>query len=229
MSSPHGGSSDSEPEDPSTTPKPSDSTPGPSANVEGKPSEQPEGSSIKEKLKKAGIVAGVALVAGAAAFASAPVALAAVGFTSSGVAAGSLAAAYQATLGGFIAKSSVLALLQSFGTAGIPAAVQTGIAAVAATGTGGVTALFQKVADWNREKGSEKGTNEENGSGETEAEATGEASEENDAKETEAASRPEIQKDNCTHNGIESKGSNVESRDVKSAENAEGQETCRQN
>ncbi|KAL3208804.1 hypothetical protein MRX96_038825 [Rhipicephalus microplus] len=70
-----------------------------SANVEGKPSEQPEGSSTKEKLKKAGIVAGVALVAGAAAFASAPVALAAVGFTSSGVAAGSLAAAYQATLG----------------------------------------------------------------------------------------------------------------------------------
>ncbi|KAH7994205.1 hypothetical protein HPB51_026452 [Rhipicephalus microplus] len=163
MSSPHGGSSDSEPEDPSTTPKPSDSTPGQSANVEGKPSEQPEGSSdtlmkdlisvlqglVRDTIFAWGSVTITVFkcmtklrqVAGAAAVAIAPVALAAVGFTSSGVAAGSLAAAYQATLGGFIAKGSVFALLQSFGAAGIPAAVQTGIAAIGAAGAGGVTAL----------------------------------------------------------------------------------------
>ncbi|XP_075726226.1 uncharacterized protein LOC119179083 [Rhipicephalus microplus] len=99
---PHDGSSDSESEDSSKTSKPSNSTPGPSGH--GKPSMQPEGSSTKEKLKKASMVAGVAIVAGAAAVAVAPLALAAVGFTSSGVAAGSMAAAYQATLGGVIAK-----------------------------------------------------------------------------------------------------------------------------
>ncbi|KAL1416262.1 hypothetical protein MTO96_006380 [Rhipicephalus appendiculatus] len=140
---PHGETSDSESEDSGKTSKPSDLTPGPSANGNGKPSKKPDDSSTKEKLKMAAIVAGVAALVGAAAVVAAPVALAGIGFTSSGVAAGSMAAAYQATLGGFIAKGSVFAVLQSFGAAGIPAAVQGGIAAAGATVGGGITALFR--------------------------------------------------------------------------------------
>ncbi|XP_037525220.1 uncharacterized protein LOC119402169 isoform X2 [Rhipicephalus sanguineus] len=57
---PHGDTSDSECEDSGKTSKPSNSMPGRSANGNAKPSKQPGGSSIKKKLKTAGIVVGVA-------------------------------------------------------------------------------------------------------------------------------------------------------------------------
>ena len=59
-------------------------------------------------------------VAGAVGVVVAPVALTAAGFTSAGVAAGSLAAATQSAIyGGYVASGSVFALAQSAGAAGI--------------------------------------------------------------------------------------------------------------
>ncbi|KAL3207733.1 hypothetical protein MRX96_039551 [Rhipicephalus microplus] len=187
---PHDGSSDSESEDSSKTSKPSNSTPGPSGH--GKPSMQPEGSSTKEKLKKASMVAGVAI------------ALAAVGFTSSGVAAGSMAAAYQATLGGVIAKGSTFALLQSAGAAGLSAATQ------------------------------EERTDGENGSGGTKTGAKAEARKGSQWRKTcqgslERESTQKKKKDSCTENGAESRICGVQWSDVKSPGNAEGLESSRQN
>lgn len=224
---PHGDTSDSECEDSGKTSKPSNSMPGRSANGNAKPSKQPGGSSIKKKLKTAGIVAGVAVVAGAAAVVAAPIALAAVGFTSSGVAAGSMAAAYQATLGGVIAKGSVFAVLQSCGAAGIPATAQAMVAAGGATVGGGIATVSQKFADWKQAKDSRKGTDGRGGSGGintgAEAKACKGANGEEGAKGTGKGSRLKNEKDNCTENGVESDRKNVKSSD------AEGQETCRQN
>lgn len=224
---PHGDTSDSESEDSGKTSKPSNSMPGPSANGNAKPSKQPEGSSTKKKLKAAGIVAGVAVVAGAAAVVAAPVALAAVGFTSSGVAAGSMAAAYQATLGGVIAKGSVFAVLQSCGAAGIPAAAQAMVAAGGATVGGGIAKVSQKFADWKQAKNSGKGTDRRGFSGGlntgAKAKACKGANGEEGAKGTRKGSRLKNEKDNCTENGLEYDRKNVKSSD------AEGQETCRQN
>ncbi|KAL1469710.1 hypothetical protein MTO96_040911, partial [Rhipicephalus appendiculatus] len=245
---PHGDTSDSESEDSGKTSKPSDLTPGPSANGNGKPSKKPDDSSTKEKLKMAAIVAGVAALVGAAAVVAAPVALAGIGFTSSGVAAGSMAAAYQATLGGFIAKGSVFAVLQSFGAAGIPAAVQGGIAAAGATVGGGITALFRgsgkgpdagggnssgKGPDEGGGNGSGKGPDEGGDSGGiltgAEADARKGAKGDEGAKGTGEGSRLRSEEGYCAKKGVESKRYSVKCSDVKSAENVEGQETCRQN
>ncbi|KAH6924155.1 hypothetical protein HPB50_013076 [Hyalomma asiaticum] len=128
-------STSSPPPGPPTVPPPGPSSPapGPPPSPPG-PSGSP--SSTKEILKTIGIVALAGIGVGALAVVAAPVVLAAAGFTSSGVAAGSMAAAYQATLGGVIAKGSVFAALQSFGAAGLPAMAQA-TTAVAGAGVGG--------------------------------------------------------------------------------------------
>merc|ERR1711964_99944 len=69
---------------------------------------------------------------------SAPVALGAIGFTSTGVGAGSIAAAAQAGIGNVVAGST-FATLQSAGAAGL------GTASTAAIGTAGAVGGFAAV------------------------------------------------------------------------------------
>lgn len=86
----------------------------------------------------------VPLLAATAAVAAAPVVLPALGFTTSGVAAGSLAAAAQSTLfGGAVASGGVFAGLQSAGAAGIGLA---GKAAIASTAAGAAKYIKDKVS-----------------------------------------------------------------------------------
>lgn len=99
-------------------------------------------------------------MAGAAAVAAAPLALAAVGFTSSGVASGSMAAAYQATLGGVIAKGSVFAALQSAGAAGLSAMAQATTAAVGAGAGVSAAAACRNVFGGNETGGGDGGEGE---------------------------------------------------------------------
>lgn len=88
---------------------------------------------------------GVGVATGLAAAAAAPLVLGAVGFTTAGVAAGSIAASVQsAVYGGSVASGSAFALLQSAGAAGIGAA---GNAAIAGT-TGGITAGFTALGNF---------------------------------------------------------------------------------
>ncbi|KAL1465923.1 hypothetical protein MTO96_026985 [Rhipicephalus appendiculatus] len=61
------------------------------------------------------LAVGGAVVGAAGAVMAAPAVLAAAGFTTAGVAAGSLAAAAQATMGGVVAKGSVFAMLPELG------------------------------------------------------------------------------------------------------------------
>ncbi|XP_065283724.1 uncharacterized protein [Dermacentor albipictus] len=137
---------DTKSEDTDTTPTPSDSAPGPSVPGDGKPTDEQDflSSEAKEMLKTAGIVAGVTLGVGAVAVLAAPLALAAAGFSSTGVVAGSAAAAYQATLGGYIAQGSLFALCQSWGAAGLTATAQAGVAA----GGASVGAMASSVGLW---------------------------------------------------------------------------------
>lgn len=84
-----------------------------------------------------------AAVGGASCVVAAPLVLTAVGFTSAGIAGGSLAASMMSSAaianGGGIAAGSAVAVLQSFGAAGIPAAVSAGIGAGGAAVGGGLT------------------------------------------------------------------------------------------
>ncbi|KAH7945797.1 hypothetical protein HPB49_015707 [Dermacentor silvarum] len=73
-----------------------------------------------------------AVVGAAGALVVAPAALAAVGFGAAGVTVGSMAAAAQATMGGFVAKGSVFALCQSWGAAGIPIVAKGAVATAGA-------------------------------------------------------------------------------------------------
>ncbi|XP_065305374.1 interferon alpha-inducible protein 27-like protein 2A [Dermacentor albipictus] len=76
------------------------------------------------------LAVGGAIIGAAGALVAAPVALGAIGFGAAGVTAGSMAAAAQATMGGFVAKGSLFALCQSWGAAGIPV-VAKGVLATA--------------------------------------------------------------------------------------------------
>lgn len=67
----------------------------------------------------------------------APLAIGAAGFTGAGVAAGSLAAAIQSTMGGVVASGGTFAALQSAGAAGFGMATNAVLGAV-----GGVAAYF---------------------------------------------------------------------------------------
>ncbi|XP_068730852.1 interferon alpha-inducible protein 27-like protein 2A [Montipora capricornis] len=83
------------------------------------------------------------VAAGAAAVAAAPVVLSAVGFTSGGIALGSIAASVQSTFYGG-AASRVFAALQSAGMAGIGSTTSAAIGGV----TGTATVLVRKA--WGR-------------------------------------------------------------------------------
>jgi len=66
----------------------------------------------------------------AGAMVAGPAVLPAIGFTKAGVAAGSLAAAYQSSvLGGYIASGSLFSLAQSAGAAGVGLGVKAFLAA----------------------------------------------------------------------------------------------------
>lgn len=95
---------------------------------------------------------------------AAPLALAAVGFGSGGVVAGSLAAAAQSAIGN-VAAGSTFAVLQSCGAAGIPAAAQTLIGAAGATVGGTLAAKLSgsrtETSDATKE-GNEAKENQEN-------------------------------------------------------------------
>nr|XP_027236413.1 interferon alpha-inducible protein 27-like protein 2 isoform X2 [Penaeus vannamei] len=69
-----------------------------------------------------GLLTAAAVGAGAAV--AAPLALPALGFTSAGIAAGSVASSMMAASGGGVATGSVVATLQSVGAAGVGAAVK---------------------------------------------------------------------------------------------------------
>ena len=92
-----------------------------------------------------------AVVSGAVMVVAAPLALAAVGFGTSGVAAGSLAAAIQSNVygSGTYGVFSVFSVLQSWGAAGIPAstvAAVTGTGAAAGGVAGGVSSKSSEAA-----------------------------------------------------------------------------------
>ena len=75
-------------------------------------------------------------VAGGLTIAAAPAALAAMGFTAAGVAAGSVAATTQsAVYGKYVASGSAFALAQSVGAAGIGIKGAAGLFSAAAAGT----------------------------------------------------------------------------------------------
>ena len=79
---------------------------------------------------------GLAGVAGGFTIAAAPAALAAMGFTAVGVAAGSVAATTQsAVYGKYVASGSAFALAQSVGAAGIGMNGTEGLFSAAAAGT----------------------------------------------------------------------------------------------
>ncbi|XP_047472700.1 interferon alpha-inducible protein 27-like protein 2B [Penaeus chinensis] len=98
---------------------------------------------MNSRTKK--ILIGVGVTVGAVgAIAAAPVVLAATGFTSGGIAAGSFAASMMSSAaaanGGAIAAGSTVAVLQSAGAAGIGAATSAGLAAGGGA-IGGATAV----------------------------------------------------------------------------------------
>ncbi|XP_050046941.1 uncharacterized protein [Dermacentor andersoni] len=218
---------DTESEDTDTTP--SGPPPGPSAPGNGKPPDKQHflSSEAKDKLKTAGIVAGVAVGLGAAAVLAAPVALAAAGFSSTGVVAGSTAAAYQATLGGYIAQGSAFALCQSWGAAGLTATAQAGVAA----GGASVGAVASSVGLWwKRKLGKDPGNNTDGGSGGGSETGTG-AETGNVANGKGAGGSGEggelgNRKDTCGENDRASGSRKVKSTDREPGGKTEGQETC---
>ncbi|XP_077483182.1 interferon alpha-inducible protein 27, mitochondrial-like isoform X2 [Amblyomma americanum] len=73
---------------------------------------------------------GKVAVGAAVMLATTPAVLSVLGFGAAGVTAGSMAAAAQSTMGGFVAKGSLFAICQSWGAAGIPVVVKTAVATV---------------------------------------------------------------------------------------------------
>lgn len=86
------------------------------------------------------VIGAAAAVGAAAAAASVPYVLPAVGFGTVGVTAGSKAAAIHSGIGAYIAKGSLFSLCQHWGAVGLPAAVQAATAAAGA-GLGGSAAF----------------------------------------------------------------------------------------
>lgn len=128
-------------------------------------SEGNSGGNSGRKYCAVAAVAGVAV--GVAAVAAAPVVLAAVGFGTGGVVAGSLAAGMQASIGN-VAAGSAFAVLQSWGAAGIPLFAQTifGTAGASLGGACGVLGVKlsgrrTKSSDATKE-GNEEEENQEN-------------------------------------------------------------------
>lgn len=89
-----------------------------------------------------------ALVGGTVVVVAAPVALAAAGFTTGGVAAGSVAAGIQsAVYGGTVASTSVFAGLQSAGAAGLGATATTALFTAVATGATWIKSKLAPCSD----------------------------------------------------------------------------------
>ena len=104
-----------------------------------------------------------ALVGVAVASAAAPALLALAGFTSAGVGAGSLAAAYQSSvLGGTIVSGSGFAVCQSLGATGLPTLWTIGVGSVGAAGGAG---LGHALGSSRREKGPDRATAEQSEDG----------------------------------------------------------------
>ena len=97
------------------------------------------GDTIKEYPKTAAAIGG-----GTLAVAAAPLALVAVGFGSAGVAAGTAAAAWQASIGN-VAAGSFFASCQSAGAAGIAASTTAGVGAAGAAVGAGLRAAGEKI------------------------------------------------------------------------------------
>lgn len=94
--------------------------------------------------------------AGIAAMVSAPLVIAAAGFGSGGIVAGSFAAWFMSTYGGAVSAGSLCALLQSAGAAGLAASTTAGIGA-AGTGASfgilsGIVAIIKKFKKRNVRK-----------------------------------------------------------------------------
>merc|ERR1712018_702002 len=104
--------------------------------------------------KKIGIGLGIGVAAGVAAPLAATAALGAAGFSAGGVVAGSMAAAWQASIGN-VAAGSLFAMCQSVGTAGFAASTTTGVAAVG-TGIGGLVGGLWPGGKKTNEEASEK-------------------------------------------------------------------------
>jgi len=102
--------------------------------------------------KKVGISAGIgAGVTAGAAVIAAPIAIAAVGFGSAGVVGGSMAAAWQATIGN-VALGSFFAGLQSAGAAGMGVAATGATAATGAAAGAGIGGAFSKLVKSDAQK-----------------------------------------------------------------------------
>ncbi|XP_069949717.1 uncharacterized protein [Cherax quadricarinatus] len=147
---------DSEPKDPpsdlgaNNIPSSSEPKDNPSDMEENNSSPESESSKGSKILKCLGYGA-AATVGAAGAVAAAPVVLTAAGFTSAGIAAGSLAASMMSLYGGAVTAGSWVAVLQSAGAAGVSAATAAGLAgAGAAAGVGtvkGVRVFTSKNAE----------------------------------------------------------------------------------
>ncbi|KAK3590689.1 hypothetical protein CHS0354_006376 [Potamilus streckersoni] len=91
------------------------------------------------------IVAGAG--AGAVSVVAAPLVLSAVGFTATGVAAGSMAAVVQAGIGN-VAVGSTFAALQSAGAVGLAATTKFALGTTVATMVGSASCTLSSVKSW---------------------------------------------------------------------------------
>lgn len=112
----------------------------------------------KKNIGKYLAIAGTAVLGGVGAVALAPVVLGAVGFTSAGIAAGSLAASMMSAAavanGGAVAAGSLVAVLQSAGAVGLSVTASAAVASVGAGVGAGVGATAGLLAG--RKKGGEE-------------------------------------------------------------------------
>ncbi|XP_077526215.1 uncharacterized protein LOC144138035 [Haemaphysalis longicornis] len=99
----------------------------------------------KKVIKYCAVAAGTGLAVGVGAVVAAPIALAAAGFGTGGVVAGSLAAVIQSSIGNVVAGSA-FAALQSWGAVGIPLAAQATFGTVGASMGGALGALGVKLS-----------------------------------------------------------------------------------
>ena len=83
-----------------------------------------------DRLLRAAMYAAVGVGVAAACIVATPLVLGAVGFTSTGVAAGSTAAAWHSAIG-IVAKGSIFSLCQSVGAAGLATTTTVGVPAAA--------------------------------------------------------------------------------------------------
>eukprot|EP00557_Chaetoceros_sp_GSL56_P006818 CAMPEP_0176496906 /NCGR_PEP_ID=MMETSP0200_2-20121128/11438_1 /TAXON_ID=947934 /ORGANISM="Chaetoceros sp., Strain GSL56" /LENGTH=210 /DNA_ID=CAMNT_0017894879 /DNA_START=30 /DNA_END=659 /DNA_ORIENTATION=+ len=105
-----------------------------------------------ERHASDGHTAAAAVIGGTAAIAVAPTVITTLGFTSSGIVGGSIAAAIMSSeailLGGGVPSWGLTATLQSAGAVGIGIGTATGAFALGAVGTYGITRAFKSKTQW---------------------------------------------------------------------------------